>query len=490
MASTRNDLITSATELELQQNINIQQRLSTVSFEESLKTPESVVDLTSVSFGLKTSPVRKREKLKRKDRSLSGRLTNVSLLFKSGRVNTNEKEVLKNLLMTGDKHVESLLDAYYEDSGNEDEKSSALRRILSGAAKQLRPRGISLDMENLPPAMLDQLCTSFKVALPEPTPRVIVKKSPPTRPSLSLSMTLTIPEEEEQWYAEKVPLVFVNASFHDTYLQGDLLGHGTTSLVYACTKKAQATIPAEQAPTYAVKVIEKNSITNRKFMDREVHLLSSLTHPHLVSLLQVHESSDEVFLVLERCEQELFAYLEDNGPLSEKQVQLVMRQLLSVTAYLHSKGIVHRDIKPENLLLVTRNDLSVLKLTDFGAARLLPTTGVAVEEITSTNPFQLTRALTQIGTKDYAAPEIKQGHTYSNLVDAWSIGIVGHVLLTGMAPHFAPAEDGELQISFTDPQLPPISLLAQDFLQQFLHYDPSVRTTCTLALEHEFMTRE
>lgn len=51
------------------------------------------------------------------------------------------------------------------------------------------------------------------------------------------------------------------------------------------------------------------------------------------------------------------------------EVKLYIYQLFRSLAYIHSQGICHRDIKPQNLLLDT--DTGVLKLCDFGSAKIL-----------------------------------------------------------------------------------------------------------------------
>ena len=67
----------------------------------------------------------------------------------------------------------------------------------------------------------------------------------------------------------------------------------------------------------------------------------------------------------------------------------------------HAQGVIHRDIKPQNLLL---DDAGVLKVMDFGVARLA--------ERTST----LTEAGLVVGTPAYMAPE----QLLSEAVDARS----------------------------------------------------------------------
>lgn len=51
---------------------------------------------------------------------------------------------------------------------------------------------------------------------------------------------------------------------------------------------------------------------------------------------------------------------------SETDIALIMKTLMSAIEYIHTKNIVHRDIKPENILIENKNDLTSLKIADFG----------------------------------------------------------------------------------------------------------------------------
>jgi calcium-dependent protein kinase len=87
--------------------------------------------------------------------------------------------------------------------------------------------------------------------------------------------------------------------------------------------------------------------------------------------------------------------------------------------YLHKNNITHRDIKLENFLLFREDDLTHIKMIDFGLATKLS----AKEEV-----------LTEmIGSILYVAPEVLSGQ-YSMYADNWSMGVVLYVLLSGTYP--------------------------------------------------------
>ena len=63
------------------------------------------------------------------------------------------------------------------------------------------------------------------------------------------------------------------------------------------------------------------------------------------------ETENEVVVVMEQAEGELFQVLEDDGKLEEKMIQKIACQLVSALYYLHSNRILHRDMKPQNILI-------------------------------------------------------------------------------------------------------------------------------------------
>jgi maternal embryonic leucine zipper kinase len=119
----------------------------------------------------------------------------------------------------------------------------------------------------------------------------------------------------------------------------------------------------------------------------EINAMKDLRHQHICQLMQVIETEDKIFMVLEvrtfrltipgsaffsinsitkkkYCPGgELFDYIVAKDRLSESEARFFFRQIISALAYIHSKGYAHRDLKPENLLL---DDNQCLKLIDFG----------------------------------------------------------------------------------------------------------------------------
>jgi serine/threonine protein kinase len=80
-----------------------------------------------------------------------------------------------------------------------------------------------------------------------------------------------------------------------------------------------------------------------------------------------------------------------------------MKSILNTIAYIHSKNIVHRDLKPDNILIDDFNDLSTLKIADFGLSILYEfNTGTSLQ--------------TMCGTPLYMAPEFFIYGTYSKVI--------------------------------------------------------------------------
>lgn len=124
---------------------------------------------------------------------------------------------------------------------------------------------------------------------------------------------------------------------------------------------------------------------------------------------------------MELCaEGSLESHVKRHGCLSEALARCLCMQLLEGVAYLHGKRIVHRDVKPENLLLTDRS-LS-LKLTDFNSAKRIG------------GGSGSSAMLTDRGTQDYSAPELRFGWLWNERVDEWACGMCLYFMLRAMLP--------------------------------------------------------
>ena len=73
-------------------------------------------------------------------------------------------------------------------------------------------------------------------------------------------------------------------------------------------------------------------------------------------------------IVLEYCENDVQKLLEEKRRFTEDEVKRFLKQMATVLATLHKNGVVHRDIKPSNILVKTRKNDTLFKLTDFDLA--------------------------------------------------------------------------------------------------------------------------
>lgn len=154
---------------------------------------------------------------------------------------------------------------------------------------------------------------------------------------------------------------------------------------------------------------------------REVCLLRSLDHPHIVRLLDVRlrrEPTAELYLYMNCFE--VFTRFIRKRPLDPhlRFVYSSMRQLLLGLSYLHEHDVVHRDVKPANILVGN----GTLKISDFGLARYLtPALPDAAEAFVSGG----------VQTRWYRAPEVMLGlNEYTKAIDMWSVGCIGYELCT------------------------------------------------------------
>lgn len=117
---------------------------------------------------------------------------------------------------------------------------------------------------------------------------------------------------------------------------------------------------------------------------------------------------------------DLFSFLEERRfRLFEDTAKHIIHQIAAGLYYMHSFGIVHRDLKPENILMTSTDEITQIKIVDFGLSK---TFGPGE---TCREPF---------GTLCYVAPEILMQKPYDKSVDLWSLGVVLHLMLSSTLP--------------------------------------------------------
>ncbi|KAI8180947.1 Serine/threonine-protein kinase [Colletotrichum sp. SAR 10_75] len=251
-----------------------------------------------------------------------------------------------------------------------------------------------------------------------------------------------------------------DASIGDFVIGGEI-GKGSFAQVYSGYHKSSKA-------TVAIKSVETGRLNNklRENLYGEIQILKTLRHPHIVALHDCVESATHINLVMEYCELgdlSLFIKKRDklstnpathdmarkypvtpNSGLHEVVTRHFLQQLGSALKFLRERNYVHRDVKPQNLLLLPSPkfreehsrpiltasqdslipnaglaSLPMLKLADFGFARVLPSTSLAD---------------TLCGSPLYMAPEILRYERYDAKADLWSVGTVLYEMITGRPP--------------------------------------------------------
>ncbi|KAG0023463.1 hypothetical protein BGZ82_010739 [Podila clonocystis] len=250
-----------------------------------------------------------------------------------------------------------------------------------------------------------------------------------------------------------------------------VLGVGTFATVKEIILK-------ETGKSYALKIILKKSLQGKGAMiDTEISVLSKVRHPNCVSLLELFETKDAVYLVTDLAAGgELFDQLLQKGSYTEGDAARLVHQILLGVAYLHDRDIVHRDLKPENLLFSDKAENARLMITDFGLSKVL----------TAQNDVLMTAC----GTPGYVAPEVLEQIGHGRPVDMWSVGVIAYTLLCGYTPFWGEDQpalfesiiSGEYE--YEEEYWSDISPLAKSFIDSLLVRPAEKRPTAEHALNH------
>uniref|UniRef100_UPI00398E6B96 testis-specific serine/threonine-protein kinase 6-like n=1 Tax=Pristiophorus japonicus TaxID=55135 RepID=UPI00398E6B96 len=254
------------------------------------------------------------------------------------------------------------------------------------------------------------------------------------------------------------------------YELGEVIGEGKYSVVRkAFSKKLHTSV--------AIKIIDKSKQSAdylTKFLPREVSIFSQCSHPNIIKVHQIIESSEHTLFIMEEAHSDLFDLVDSQDHLSEDVARPYFKQITHAVEYCHLHHIAHRDIKCENILLSADN---IAKITDFGFA-------------TCMKGLDSCPCSTFCGSAAYAAPEVLNYDKYDPFkADIWSLGVVLYLMVTGCMPF----DDSDLsklkELHSQSLQFPPSPFLSdccQSLINIMLTKNPKQRANVSQIIEHKW----
>ncbi len=164
---------------------------------------------------------------------------------------------------------------------------------------------------------------------------------------------------------------------------------------------------------------------------REAKSASALNHPNILTVHEIGDHGDSHFIVTEYVRGETLKSKLLAGRMEPDEAIAVALQIASALAAAHAAGIVHRDIKPDNVMI--RED-RIVKVLDFGIAKLDPTVSSDVDTEAETRVEAATLPGMIVGTPQYMSPEQARGLRVDSRSDIFSFGVVLYEMLTGEPP--------------------------------------------------------
>ena len=192
---------------------------------------------------------------------------------------------------------------------------------------------------------------------------------------------------------------------NDIYIYDTPIGYGSFSILYkGFNYKLLKYIAVKQV----------NKIPDIKYMENEVNLMKTLSHPNVLKLYDVYLNKNKVYMIIDYCTSDLKRYITSKENAYDKKYFI---EIISGICYINKQKIIHRDIKPENILIKD----NTIKICDFGMSKTY-------------GKYDLLS--TFCGSPLYMAPEIIKNKKYNNQSDIWSLGVVLYELICKIHPYY------------------------------------------------------
>lgn len=201
-----------------------------------------------------------------------------------------------------------------------------------------------------------------------------------------------------------------------------LLGSGGYAQVYLANH-------LDLARKVAIKMLGLHLVSDMdtvKRFENEAKVVGLLSHKNVVA---IHDYGllPQPFLVMEYIDGQTLDEYCDGKPLALKEALKIISQVCKAVDAAHQAKIIHRDLKPSNIMLVKEDNEILVKVLDFGVAKL------TTEAMNSMS--RLTQSGETMGSPPYMSPEQCLGRALDGRSDVYSLGCLIYQILSGKTPY-------------------------------------------------------
>ncbi|XP_037549390.1 ribosomal protein S6 kinase alpha-1 [Nematolebias whitei] len=226
----------------------------------------------------------------------------------------------------------------------------------------------------------------------------------------------------------------------------------------------------------------------RKDPSEEIEVLLRYgQHPNIITLRDVFDDGQNVFLVLDVPRgNELLDRVLTQPNFTERDASDIICTLTKTVEYLHSQGVVHRDLKPGNIRYADDSGLpESIRICDFSFAK----------QLRAENGLLMTPCY----TATFMAPEVLRKQGYDAACDIWSLGVLLYTMIAGFSPFASSPNDtaeeilaqiGSGKVTITGGNWDLVSEAAKDIVTKMLHVDPHQRLTAPQVLRHPWIVEK
>ena len=259
------------------------------------------------------------------------------------------------------------------------------------------------------------------------------------------------------FFGDEGPDELIGCTLADKYRLIEPIGQGAYGRVY----RAEQLVLRRDV---AVKVLDPTLTSVPEVVERfcrEAFAASRVHHPNAVAIIDFGRSATGLFFIVMEyvAGWTLGELIRRLNPIPLPRVIDIAAQVLTGMEAIHGAGVIHADLKSDNVMIEPLGSGELVKVVDFGIARLRdpehdawPMSTLYPTSILPITPRVGTRVC---GTPGYVAPEVIEGAQPSCSCDVYAAGVVLYHLVTGRLPFTGHVAEEVLRKQLDDIALPP-----------------------------------